>query len=239
MSNHERQNYIITGATGNLGQAVVRSLSQQGAHLFLIGRNQQRLEELQADNPEHVSIYHGNLADPQVAVAAVAAAVKQYDTIDGLVHLVGGFARGPIRTSPPAAYQAVMEANFLTAVYTTQALLSSLAEGARLIYISSFQAHDPLPNMGAYSASKAALVAWATVLARELQPHARVNIVSTTLLDSPQARPRFRPQAVDYLVSPDELARMITFLLSPMGSLLNGAVIPVYKNFHLEDTVFS
>jgi NAD(P)-dependent dehydrogenase (short-subunit alcohol dehydrogenase family) len=238
MSNHERQNYIITGASGNLGQAVVRSLSQQGAHLFLIGRNQQRLEELQASNPERISTYHGDLSDPQIAGAAVAAAAKQYDTIHGLVHLIGQFARGPVRTSPPGLYQAVLEANFLTAVYMTQALLGSLAGGARLIYLSSFQAHDPLRNMGAYSASKAALVAWARTVAQELHPHVRVNVVSTTMLDTPQARMRLQERAMDYLVSPAELAEMITLLLSPTGYVLNGAVIPVYKNFHLEDTIF-
>ena len=238
MNNREPRNYIVTGASGLLGKHVVNVLAQRGERLFLVGRTKQRLDELQGIAPSCISTYSGDLTDPSAAQEAVFTAMKSFGNIHGLVHLVGQFARGPVQATPTAQYLAAFNANFLTAVNITQPLLSQLASDASLVYMSSFLAHDPLERMSAYAASKAALVAWAKTLAREIRSSARVNVVSTTMLDDQHARSRLGKKASECLISPVEIAEMIAQLLSPQTRSLNGAVIPIYGKFCLEDTTF-
>jgi NAD(P)-dependent dehydrogenase (short-subunit alcohol dehydrogenase family) len=239
MNDREPRNYVITGASGLLGKHVINVLVEQGDRLLLIGRTKQRLDELKSIAPSHISTYSADLTDPFIAQEAVSAAVKTFGDMHGLVHLVGQFVRGPIQTTPATQYLAALNTNFLTAVNITQPLLSQLGPDASLVYISSFFAHDPLQGMSAYVASKAALVAWAKALARETRSYARVNVLSTTKLDDPHARSRLGERAVECLISPIEIAEMIAQLLSPQSRALNGAVIPMYGNFCLEDTIFS
>ena len=238
MSNREPCNYIITGASGLLGKHVVNVLAEHGERLFLVGRTKQRLDELQGIAPSRISTYSGDLTDSSVAQEAVSIAVKSFGNIHGLVHLVGQFARGSIRATPAAQYIAAFDTNFLTAVNITQPLLSQLASDANLVYMSSFLAHDPFEGMSAYAASKAALVVWAKALAMEIRSYARVNVVSTTMLDSQHARSRLGEKARECLINPMEVAEMIAQLLSPQTRSLNGAVIPMYGKFCLEDTTF-
>src|SRR6476469_6892179 len=116
MNNREPRNYIVTGASGLLGKHVVNVLAEHGERLFIIGRVQQRLDELQGIAPSRISTYSGDLTDPSVAQEAVSIAVKSFGNIHGLVHLVGQFARGPIRATPATQYIAAFDTNFLTAV---------------------------------------------------------------------------------------------------------------------------
>ncbi|HEX3641253.1 MAG TPA: SDR family oxidoreductase [Ktedonobacteraceae bacterium] len=239
MNNHEPRNYIITGASGLLGKHVVNVLAEHGERLFLVGRTKQRLEELQSVAPSRISIYSGDLNDPSVAQEAVSTAIKHFGNIHGLVHLIGQIVRGPIQTTPAAQYRAAFDANFLTAVNITQPLLSQLAPDASLVYMSSFLAHDPVQEMSAYAASKAALVTWAKALAREICSYARANVVSTTILDDQHWRSRMGTKVNECLISPVEIAEMIAHLLSPQTRSLNGAIIPIYGKFCLEDTTFT
>jgi 3-oxoacyl-[acyl-carrier protein] reductase len=241
MNSSQPQNYIITGAAGTLGTHVTRQLAERGDKLFLIGRSKPRLEELRATLPAtaDVFIFEGDLVNPEVAQSAVSTAVAHMGKLHGLLHLVGGFAPpGLCSKTPFSYYNTVLQGNFLTAVSITQPLLAFLAQDAHLIYLSSFLAHDPIQGMGAYAASKAALVAWVKTLAREIRPQARANVVSTIMLDTPMARMRVKGKAVDYLIDPGELAHVVTGLLATEMRHINGAVIPVYGNFALENTAF-
>lgn len=237
MSEQRAKKYIVTGATGTLGCCVSQQLVARGDHVLLVARDQQKLDELQQRLAarEQVSVFQGDLTIPEVAQQAVQTAVEQFGTVQGLIHLVGLFMPGPASTTPAHLYKQLFESNVISALNVTQPLLAHLDDGACLIYMSSSLAHDPVQGLGAYAASKAALVAWARSLARELYPRARVNVVSTTTLASPLTRERFRGKAALRLVDPEQVANVVLALTTSGFVAMNGAVLPVYGDFTLED----
>lgn len=207
---------------------------------MLLGRNQQQLAELkqQLAADDRVITHSGDLSTPEGGQHAVSVAADTFKEIHGLVHLVGLFIPGPVSSTPLPLYQRLFQANVLTAISITQPLLAYLAEGANLIYASSFLAHDPVQGLSGYAASKAALVAWCKALARELRPRVSVNVVSTTTLASPEARARFQGKAAARLLEPESVAQVIASLTTPEMRAIHGAVVPVYGNFALEDPAF-
>jgi NAD(P)-dependent dehydrogenase (short-subunit alcohol dehydrogenase family) len=240
MSTYGGRNYIVTGATGTLGQHIVSLLVKRGERVFLIARGQQNLDRLRQvlHRDDRVTTFSGDLTNPDVARYAASMAVDQFTEIHGLIHLVGQFFMGAVGNTPVEHYMRLFQSNVISAVNITQPVLAHLADGASLVYTSSFLAHDPMQGMSAYAASKAALVAWSRALAREVRPHARVNIVSTTTLASPEAQARFQGKAKVRLMNPEQVAHTVVMLTMPEMASINGAVIPVYGNFCLEDPSF-
>ena len=88
---------IITGATGTLGQVVVRKFAEQGARLALFGRSIEHLEELASGLglPEESHLLHAaDFSDPRAAQTATEAVIQKFGRAEIILHLVGGFTGG-------------------------------------------------------------------------------------------------------------------------------------------------
>jgi NAD(P)-dependent dehydrogenase (short-subunit alcohol dehydrogenase family) len=237
MEQQQKRNYLISGAAGILGTHVARLLAAQGHNLCLLGRNKYKLDELSATfaTKGDVLTLECDLLDVKRTQEVVVQAVHHFGELHGLAHLVGGFGPpAPCQKTPPQRYRQLWEGNFLTAVNITQPLIEHLAPGSCLIYMSSFLAHDPIEGMGAYAASKAALVAWARTLAREVRSQVRVNVISTVKIESLPSQAR----RANIGTPPEELAQVVQFILSDQAQGIHGALIPVYGTFFLENTAF-
>ncbi len=222
----EAQALLITGATGPMAEASVRLLSERGDRLLLTGRNTARLEEL--EKSYDVETLTVDVTKPLGARHAAEVAKDRLGRLDGLVHLVGSFQMGSVERTTATEYEWLLSANFLSAVRTTQAVLSQLDGGGRLVYVGSVLASEPLPGFGAYAASKAALLAWVRALSHEVKHRGiHANAVMMTMADTPDAR-RTRPH-VDFsqAVTPEVVARTIGFLTSEAADGLYGSIVPV------------
>ncbi|MEU4542244.1 SDR family NAD(P)-dependent oxidoreductase [Nonomuraea dietziae] len=225
---------LVTGATGGLGGAVVPRLAARGDRLLLVGRDKDRLAELEAVHgaPGQVETLTADVSDPEGARSAAEEAVTRYGRLDGLVHLVGTFRAGPLFLMDADAYEQTLRANFLSAVTATQAALPHLGQGARLVFFTTPLADEPLPALSAYAASKAALVAWARSVAHELKRGGvHVNVISMTMADTPDKRAARPDLNFDHTVAPDLVARAVAFLTSEEADGLYGAVVPVLGRF--------
>jgi 3-oxoacyl-[acyl-carrier protein] reductase len=225
---------LITGATGSMGEATVRVLANRGDQLVLTGRNAELLADLYKNYGGEGSVVTlaVDVSRPDDAAQAVAFTKQHFGRIDGLVHLVGGFHIGSVNSTGLAVHQQLMEANFLSAVVATQAILPELDEGGRLVYVGSLLAAEPLGGFGAYAASKAALLSWVRALAHEVKHRdIHANAVMMTMADTPEAR-RSRPN-MDYAgaVTPEMVARAIAFLTSDASDGLYGSVVPVLGRY--------
>lgn len=226
----EAQALLITGATGPMAEASVRLLVERGDRLLLTGRNASRLAELaKSYDVETLTV---DVTKPLGAQHAADQAKDRLGRLDGLVHLVGSFQVGPVQRTTAAEYELLLNANFLSAVRTTQAVLPNLDGGGRLVYVGSVLAGEPLPGFGAYAASKAALLAWVRALAHEVKHRGiHANAVMMTMADTPDAR-KARPH-VDFseAVTPEVVARAIGFLTSEAADGLYGSIVPVLGKF--------
>lgn len=154
---------LITGASGGIGSAIAAALAKEGARLFLVDRNPERLsvdgEAFQAD-----------LTDDARLRAAAARAREVYGGVDLLIHSIGLFQGGPIETSPVEDLDAQYRVNLRVPYLLTQELLPSLIErrGQVVFLNSSAGSHPAKGSWGVYSATKHALRALADSLRDEV-----------------------------------------------------------------------
>ena len=103
------------------------------------------------------------------------------------------------------------------------------AASGRIIAIGSRAAEDPGPNVGAYSASKAALVSLIKTVARENKDAGvTANVILPGTIDTPANRKDMPGADVSQWVQPASIASLIAWLASDAGKDVTGAVIPVY-----------
>jgi len=236
MSEHPRC-LLITGATGGAGETVARTLLARGDRLVLTGRDRDRLRTLAAalDARDRVLAVPGSVAAAEEADAIVASGRERFGSVDGLVSLAGAFRAGtPVALAEPELYRELYEANVLTAAIASRAVLRALEGPGWFVYVTSLLAREPMPSMGPYAASKAALGAWARAFSREVRDRGvHVNVVTTSILDTPRTRAEQPGADHGRWVPVEDLAGVIGFLTSPACASIHGAEIDVLGKFGL------
>lgn len=233
---------IVTGGGTGIGRAVAVRLAEEGAAVTITGRRADVLDRAaKALGARAVSFDASDTGGIEAALAHLP------DTVDVLVNAAG--SNPDILSGPPATLDAIrrswcanFEANVLSAVLTTAALLPRLADGARIVNVGSVTARS---GQGAYGAVKAALEPWTSELAFQLgHREITANVVSpgptegTDFFhggDFPPARRAFvqARTANGRLGRAEEVAAAIAFLTSPQASHITGQVIHVSGGFHL------
>ncbi|WP_234439897.1 SDR family NAD(P)-dependent oxidoreductase [Streptomyces bicolor] len=226
--------FLVTGATGRLGEATVRCLAERGDRLLLTGRNSGRLAELAAafGGSGAVRTLAADTTEPDGAQHAAAEAVRAFGRLDGLVHLVGGFSVGPVMLTDVASYEELLRSNFLAAVVATQAVLPHLREGGRLVYFGTPLADEPLAAMSSYAASKAALTSWVRSMAHEVKNRGiHANLISLTLVETPEMRKEMPHVDPGLTVEAELVGRAVRFLTGEESDGMYGSVMPVVGRF--------
>lgn len=225
---------LVTGATGHLGEAVVRRLTERGDRLLLTGRDGARLAELGKSYGEdgQVATLVSDVLDPTVVQEAAAFGAERFDGLKGMVHLVGDFSFGPLMLTDLSTYEAALAANFLSAVTATQAVLPHLGEGGQLVYFGTPLSDEPLGGLSAYSAAKAALTTWVRSISHEVKRRGvHANLIALTLVDTPQLRADRPGIDLDQTVSAELVARAVDFLTSEASEGIYGSIVPVVGKF--------
>jgi NAD(P)-dependent dehydrogenase (short-subunit alcohol dehydrogenase family) len=221
---------LITGAAGNLGRAVMQAFSDEGARLVLVDLNMDTLQAFPDESTERVLVT-ANLLQAEDAIKAVKAGVESFGRIDVLCNLAGGFRMGdPIHNTSIATWDFLFDLNARTILHMAQALVPHMIErgGGKVVNVGAFAALRGDAKMGAYSASKAAVIRLTEAMSEELRGHnINANCVLPTILNTPENRssmPQMDPQR---WVEPSDLANVILFLASEQARAIHGASVPV------------
>ena len=162
---------VIVGATGGLGAPIARRLADGGARLTLVGRDANRLRGLSIPG-EVVAV------DVRKAASAgmiVAAARDAHGGVDGIVNAAGAVAFGSVDEMSDDVLIELFTLDTLAPIRLLRAALPALRESSSagrdpfVVHVSAVVAEQPMPGMAAYSAAKAALMAYDTAAARELR----------------------------------------------------------------------
>jgi len=153
---------MVAGATGELGSRLARALRAEGGHVFLAGRNADRLSELAVRLAAPAGVL--DLARP---TEAVNTAVGVLGGLDGLMIATGAVAFGAADELPDGVARELFEVNALGPMALIRAALDELGSPAAVVALSAVVAEFPTAGMAAYSASKAALSAYLGALRRE------------------------------------------------------------------------
>ncbi|SHG87692.1 SDR family NAD(P)-dependent oxidoreductase [Geodermatophilus nigrescens] len=190
---------LVAGATGVLGGALARALADAGARVALAGRDGGRLEALAAElGGAPASAV--DAVDVDAVRAAVDAAAGALGGLDAVVVAWGVVAFGPAADADDAVTEELFAVNALAPMSLVRAALPHLADGGAVVLLSAVVADAPTLGMAEYSASKAALSAWASVLRRELRgrsvavldvrpPHVDTGLVDRALAGTPPRLP--------------------------------------------------
>ncbi|MGN6171170.1 MAG: SDR family oxidoreductase [Solirubrobacteraceae bacterium] len=169
---------IITGASRGLGLALARALARRGFALVLDARGAENLRRAADELSEltEVAAVAGDVADPDHRAALVAAASERIDVLVNNASVLGPSPQPALAQYPLEQIGRVFDVNVFAPLALTQLVLPRLADGGRILNITSDAASEPYPGWGGYGSSKAALEQVSAILAAE-HPSLRVYAV--------------------------------------------------------------
>ena len=227
---------VITGATGNLGAAVLRAYLTHGTRVAAVVRDAAKgaalrsaLSDVAGDDVDpRLLVIEADPADATTMDRLVERVLRAWGRIDILNNLAGTFKGAPALDT--GLMRELWDSNVLTAVTAAAACLRPMrARGyGRVVSVSAFGALKGGRNNAAYAMSKSALVRWTESLAAEVKGEGiTVNAVLPTTIDHPVNRAQMPKADPKLWPSPEEVANVILFLSSREASGVNGAAIPI------------
>lgn len=210
---------LVTGVCGIVGAAVAQSLSGAGTRVIGVDLG----DTLPFDN-EGVTLRGGVDLTSEEAVQSLADTLKAEGlTLGGLVNIAGGFVWEEMLSGPAETWNRMFRMNVMTTLNSCRAFAPLLASPASVINIGAAAADKAGLGMGAYTASKSAVIKLSEALNEELKGRGvRVNVISPTIVDTPTNRADMPDADPSDWVAPAQIAELAAFLLSDASAAING-----------------
>jgi len=231
MTRDERRVAIVTGGSGGLGRAIAARLLADG---FLVAVADVGIPESQ-DQQDSVLPVPVDVTRPDSAAAMCATVLRHWGRVDVLVNNAGiAGPTAPVAAYPPDAWNQVIAVNLTGVFLCTRACLPPMiARGyGRIVNVASIAGKDGNPDMSAYSASKAGVIAFTKSVAKEVaRDGVLVNCVVPGVIDAgltdkaPQDERRLFLSRIPMgrMGRPGELAELVSWLASERCSFSTGA----------------
>jgi len=236
---------FVTGGTRGIGRAVAQAFARQGDRLALGYRSDEAAAAATLDElaGERHLLVRGDLADPEQARSAVAAAIEGLGGLDVVVLNAGIGGRHRVDEDDYDAWQAawkrILAVNLVGAANVAHQAGRHMIEhgGGRMVFVSSRGAFRGEPDQPAYGASKAGVNALAQSLAQQLAAYRIfVGVVAPGFVETDLARERLagpdgdaiRAQSpLGRVARPEEVAHAVAFLASEGAEFATGTILDV------------
>jgi NAD(P)-dependent dehydrogenase (short-subunit alcohol dehydrogenase family) len=221
---------LVAGGTGALGGAVLNELLEHGypvAATWVVERERDRIEQALGDR---VQLVQADLMD----AGQVQDAVDRVADLGAVVNLVGGYAQGGrVHETDPETFHRMLHLNLIPGFLLARAAMPRLVEagGGAYVGVGARAALRPFKGASGYITAKAGVIAFVQALAVEYRDDGiRANAVLPSTIDTPANREQMPAANHGKWVPPEEIARVIRFLVSDDSAPTSGAAIPVYGN---------
>jgi 3-oxoacyl-[acyl-carrier protein] reductase len=218
-------NFLIIAASSGIGQATTHLLKQAGHQVFTTARDNTKI------TPDAVL----DATDFGGVEKVFTQAAQTMGGIDGVVNCAGSLWLKPAHLTNQEQYQSVINASLTTAFAVVRAAGKTMQSGGSVVLISSAAALEGLANHEAIAAAKAGIIGLSqSAAASYAAQNLRFNVIAPGLVDTPltkaltgnETAKRFSENmhALGRLGTPNDIARMILFLLDPLNNWITGQV---------------
>lgn len=214
---------VITGASSGIGAATARALAADGYRVALLARRVERIQSLANELDNGSIAIQADVTDREQIVAAAQRVQDELGGADVLVNNAGTMLLGPFSSDRRDDYRAMVEANLLGAITTTEVFLDQLKDdGGDLVNISSVAGRTARATNGVYAATKWGINGWSESLRQELLPDVRVTLIEPGVVDTELpthithegTREAVQKGYDAATVKPEEVAEIIAFALA-------------------------
>jgi 3-oxoacyl-[acyl-carrier protein] reductase len=229
--------FLVTGSGRGLGAAIARAAASAGARVVLNCRRDLRgAEALAAEMVAaggQAMVCRADVTDPLQARQLVDDALRAFGRVDVLVNGVGAFAWKPLADVEPAEWHAVFASNLDTVYHLCRLVLPHMRRQhwGRIVSLGAVGAENTHgePQMAAYAAAKAGVVALSRSLAREeARCGITVNVVSPGLLQEDGRGSLLNDRVpVGHAGREEDVVRAVLFFASPAAAYVTGQVLAV------------
>ncbi len=231
MAEFSGRTVVVTGAAGNLGQAVARRFGRLGAATALVGHDAEKLAAVFGKADARTMLLAVDLTDRAATAEAFASVNEHLGGPHIVCAIAGGFHMGePVHETPEAAWRGMIDVNVATLINTAQAAVPFMLAGGggKIITVGAGAARQGMAQMGAYSAAKSAVIRLSEAMAQELRgKHINVNCILPSIIDTPDNRAAMPKADPERWVKPGQIADLMVFLASPAADAIHGAAIPI------------
>lgn len=222
------QTVVVTGASGNLGGAVARAFAARDANVVLVARHVDAMPGVRLERQLAVT---ADLVQQADAERVAAESMARFGRIDVLCNIAGGFRMGaPVHETTDETWNLLLDLNVVTLLNMVRAVVPRMLAqgGGRIVNVGANAALRGTAGMGAYCATKSAVIRLTESMAAELrEQNVNVNCVLPTTLDTPENRAAMPKADPSRWVQLDDLAQTIVFLASPGARAIHGAALTV------------
>jgi NAD(P)-dependent dehydrogenase (short-subunit alcohol dehydrogenase family) len=234
MFDFKDQVIVVTGAAGNLGQAVAKAFLEAGGTVCALDHRSGRLmvlfseEEIQGK----LHIYEQVDVTDRAGMMALSQRIRdEVGTVDVLVNTVGGFTMGErVDEISAKTWQSMMDINVTSLLNAAAAFVPVMMEAGhgKVVSVGSGASLKGGAKMGAYAAAKSAVLRLTESMAAELKSsHIQANCVLPGTIDTPENREAMPGADTSKWVTPEQVAQAIVFLASTAADGVTGAALPV------------
>jgi NAD(P)-dependent dehydrogenase (short-subunit alcohol dehydrogenase family) len=239
---------VVTGGARGIGAAVGRRLAQAGANVVLVDRDGEAAEAaaaaMAAETGAEVLGLRADVTDSASLGAAADRAVAEFGSLDVWVNNAGIFpTTGPAIDASDEFIDEMLRVNVRGTYAGAREAARRMSGGGAIVNLASTAGFAPAVGISAYVASKHAVVGVTKNLALEFAPlNIRVNAVAPGVILTPGVHDQLAPLAAagldvaarlsknllaDRAGVPDDVARVVLFLCSPLAAWVTGVVVPV------------
>ena len=229
---------LVTGSTRGIGRAIAEALTEAGARVAVVGRDQAKAAEVAAEIGGGALGFGADVSQPASVVALVEAVDASFGAIDILVNNAGLTRDNILFRIKDEDWDMVVDANLRGAFIAIRAASRGMMKRrwGRIINIASIVGITGNKGQANYAASKAGLIGLTKSVAKELgSRNILVNAVAPGFIDTdmtaamtPEARAALSGQIpLDRLGTPQDIAGMVAFLASDHAAYITGQVLVV------------